>query len=74
LEVMITRITITLKVDEREALHVLAEREYRDLRTQAALIIRQELERRGLLPQEKAINSPSTSEPIAEPVHQPLPN
>jgi hypothetical protein len=45
-----TRITVTLKSSERDALHILAQQEYRDIRAQAALIIRQELERRGLLP------------------------
>lgn len=44
-----TRIMVTLRQDEREALRVLAERERRDPRDQAALLIRGELERRGLL-------------------------
>lgn len=44
-----TRITISLKELERTALRALAEKEFRDPRQQAALIIRQELERRGLL-------------------------
>jgi hypothetical protein len=43
----------TLKVlldpEEREALASLAERERRDTRAQAAILIRRELERRGLL-------------------------
>jgi len=43
------RITVNLQQDEREALVVLAEQERRDLRQQAAVILRQELERRGLL-------------------------
>ncbi len=43
------RITITLKSNEVDALIILADREFRDPRDQAALIIRQELERRGLL-------------------------
>lgn len=43
------QITITMKSTEKDALRMLAEREYRDLRSQAALIIRRELERRGLL-------------------------
>ena len=43
------RITISLNKDEREALRILAELELRDPRAQAALIIRLELERRGLL-------------------------
>lgn len=44
------RVTIILQQDEREALRVLAEQERRDPRQQAALCIRRELERRGLLP------------------------
>jgi hypothetical protein len=43
------RITVSLKATEREALRVLAEREFRDPRAQAAIIIRRELERAGLL-------------------------
>ena len=46
---MATLITVTLSSDEIEALRKLAELEFRDTRSQAALIIRQELERRGLL-------------------------
>jgi hypothetical protein len=45
-----TRINVTLELNEREALFLLAEREKRDPRAQAALIIRRELERVGLLP------------------------
>jgi len=44
------RITVTLAADERDALRALAFQERRDTRQQAALIIRRELERRGLLP------------------------
>ncbi|RLC75121.1 MAG: hypothetical protein DRI81_12620 [Chloroflexi bacterium] len=47
---MMNRISVNLQQDEREALVVLAEQERRDLRQQAAVILRQELERRGLLP------------------------
>jgi hypothetical protein len=54
-----TRITISLQDPEKMALRVLAETEYRDPRQQAALIIRQELERRGLL----VIGSNATAEP-----------
>lgn len=46
-----TRLIFTIQKDEKDALRTLAAREYRDYRAQAALIIRQELERRGLLPQ-----------------------
>ena len=44
------RITITLRQSERDALLTLAEREFREPRAQAALLIRAELERLGLLP------------------------
>ena len=44
------RIFITLKPQERDALRMLAEREFRDPRAQAALIVRHELEKSGLLP------------------------
>lgn len=44
------RIMITLQQNEREALIELAQRERRDPRDQAALIIRRELERADLLP------------------------
>jgi hypothetical protein len=43
------RLTITLMQDERTALWELAQRERREPRDQAALIIRRELEREGLL-------------------------
>jgi hypothetical protein len=45
-----TRVTVTLLDEERDALHVLAQRERRDPRMQAALLIRRELERAGVLP------------------------
>jgi hypothetical protein len=45
-----TRITVTLSQNERAALWELAQRERRDPRNQAALLLRRELERRGLLP------------------------
>lgn len=44
------RVIINLRADEKDALLELADREFRDPRAQAALIIRTELERRGLLP------------------------
>lgn len=46
---MMTRITVNLQASERSALLALAEIEKRNPRAQAALIIRTELERRGLL-------------------------
>lgn len=50
---MLTRFTVTLTKEEREALNKLAIRDYRDIRSQAAMIIRMELERNGLLPTQK---------------------
>jgi hypothetical protein len=44
-----SRITISLRDQEKIALRTLAEREFRDPRAQAALIIRLELEHLGLL-------------------------
>jgi hypothetical protein len=43
-------IRIVLPSNEYTALRELAEREYRDPRSQAAFIVRRELERRDLLP------------------------
>ncbi len=54
------RVTVTLLIVERDALVKLSERECRDPRAQAALIIRRELERLGLLPADPA---PETAEP-----------
>jgi hypothetical protein len=45
------RFTVALEQDERDALRILAERERRDPRAQAAFLIRCELERHGLLPE-----------------------
>lgn len=45
-----TRLTLTLFDDEQKALRTLSQKERRHPREQAALIIRRELERRGLLP------------------------
>ena len=47
---MPSRITIVFAQSERAALDELARREYRDVRQQAAVIIRREPQRRGLLP------------------------
>lgn len=44
-----TRITISLDDQEKAGLLLLAEKEFRDPRHQAALIIRRELERYGLV-------------------------
>ena len=43
------RVIVYLRDQERSALHNLAQREYRTPRDQAALIIRKELERLGML-------------------------
>ncbi len=44
-----TRITVSLTAGEKDALRVLAEREFRDPRAQAALLIRRGLEDAGCL-------------------------
>ncbi len=44
-----TRITITLDDREKVGLQLLAEKEFRDPRSQAAFIIHRELERNGLI-------------------------
>jgi len=44
-----TRLTVTLDESEREAIRKLAQDERRDTRAQAALLIRESLERLGLL-------------------------
>jgi len=49
------RITVSLLDHEREALYRLAVQERRNIREQGALLIRQELERRGLLPDDTAV-------------------
>ena len=55
------KIVLSLDGAEREALAVLSQRERRDMRDQAALIIRRELERAGLLP----IEQPTPNSPTA---------
>lgn len=59
---MPSRITIVFAQSERAALDELARREYRDVRQQAAVIIRRELQRRGLLPTDDT--------PDARPAHE----
>jgi hypothetical protein len=51
LEVDVPQLTINLKSFEKTALRILANQERRDVRSQAALIIRRELEQQGLLDQ-----------------------
>jgi hypothetical protein len=55
-----TRIALILDDSHILALSELARQEYRDVQKQAALIIRDELTRRGLLPQEQ----PTTTHPL----------
>lgn len=52
------RLTITLEVTEKSALIEYAEREFRDPRAQAAMIIREELQRRGFLSTKSLIERP----------------
>jgi len=52
-------ITVPLNPKEKDALLTLAERERRGPREQAAVIIRRELERAGLLPEEKPGKAPA---------------
>jgi hypothetical protein len=46
------KVIIYLRDNELSALHELAQHEYRAPKAQAALIIRQELQRRGMIPAE----------------------
>ncbi len=55
-----TRIPIMLDEKDVLALSRLARHEYRDIRQQAAVIIRDELTRRGFIPQEQ----PTTIHPV----------
>ena len=54
------KIIVYLREQENDALHRLAQKEYRQPKAQAALMIRQGLERLGML------DIPSTSEAIQE--------
>jgi hypothetical protein len=47
------RIVLTLDAREKGALNTLAKQELREPREQARFILRQELERRGLLPDDR---------------------
>lgn len=55
-----SRITITLSDEEKTALRALAEKEFRDPRAQATLIIRRELERQGF------ITNPASKQPAQD--------
>lgn len=56
------RFSIKVTTQEREALQAIAAQEMRDFRDQARLIIRNELERRGLLKPEKDLSARTQSE------------
>lgn len=45
----ITRITVPVSIDEREALRILAQQEMRDPREQVRYLLQQELIKRGML-------------------------
>lgn len=60
------RITITLNSIERDALFAVADQELRNPRAQAALIIRTELERLGLLSKKRLHSNEATSTDIKE--------
>lgn len=62
-----SRITITLSDEEKTALRALSEKEFRDPRMQAVLIIRRELERQGLVESASSINE---SEPKAKKIRK----
>jgi hypothetical protein len=57
------RLTLIVQDEELEALYTLAERECRDTRAQAVFILRQELQRQGLLPVEDPPVRPAASPP-----------
>ena len=57
-----TRITVILHDDEREALQVLSKIERRHIREQAAVLIRCELERRGMLVETDVSTNPQNNE------------
>lgn len=61
-----TRITITLSSEEKESLLILAEKEYRDPRGQAALIIRRELERLGMIEITNSMSNPPACDHAAD--------
>ena len=57
---MLTRMTVYMTPQERDAISTIARDEYRDIRQQAAILIRDELTRRGMLSQEQP-TEPATS-------------
>jgi|CXWK01.1.fsa_nt_gi hypothetical protein len=58
------RMLITLDDAERRALYRCAKRERREIRQQAAVMIRNELERRGLLLVAEAADDPMPSDEV----------
>jgi len=52
------KVIIHLRDHEMTALHDLAQREYRALKAQAALIIRRELQKLGMIPVESPVSTP----------------
>lgn len=64
------KLVIYINESDIAALRILAQQEYRDPRSQAALIIRQELVRRSLLTQEQKTDSNYHTQPaINSPVN-----
>ena len=61
-----TRLTLTLEMPEKNALIALATKELRDPRYQAVLILRDELTRRGMLPQVQPTETESLAESLAK--------
>jgi hypothetical protein len=61
-EVSMAKVIIYLHEHELRALSELAEREYRSIKAQAALIIRKELERLEMIPLEQVIASDISTE------------
>jgi hypothetical protein len=57
-EEYMAKVIIYLREHELTALNDLAQREYRSPKAQAALIIRRELERLGLIPPEQELSAP----------------
>lgn len=61
-----TRITITVSEEEKNALCALAVNEFRDPRAQAAVIVRKELERQGFLPASDRISPAATTSRVKQ--------
>ena len=59
-----SKVIVHLLDSEMSALHRLAQREYRPVRSQAALIIRNELKRLGMVTDLQAANAAEVREPV----------